>query len=96
MQIIKCTVGLPGTTLPAWLESTHFELVTHIRDGVRLVDYNASHGMNLKGWDAVSEKFQKSVAGCLSKNQRQKVLALVSRLEQVPSAGELARNLRVD
>jgi 2-methylcitrate dehydratase PrpD len=50
---------------------------------------------NLRGWDAVSEKFEKSVTGCLGQEQHRRVLDLVSRLEQVPSAGEVARNLRV-
>ena len=66
-----------------------------LKDGTRITEPIQPH-TNLKGWDAVTEKFQKSVADCLSKNQQQKVLALVSRLEQVPSAGELARNLRVE
>jgi 2-methylcitrate dehydratase PrpD len=70
-------------------------LTVILKDGTRITEPIQPH-TNLKGWDAVSEKFQKSVAGCFSKNQQQKVLALVSRLEQVPSAGELARNLRVD
>jgi 2-methylcitrate dehydratase PrpD len=48
---------------------------------------------NLKGWDAVSEKFAASVTGCLGKDQRQAVLDVVSRLEQIPSARQLARNL---
>ena len=39
------------------------------------------------------KKFQKSVAGRFSHNQPQKVLALVSRLDELPSAAELARNL---
>ena len=48
---------------------------------------------NLKGWDAVSEKFAASVTGCLGKDQRQAVLDVVSRLDQIPSARQLARNL---
>ncbi|HXL09265.1 MAG TPA: hypothetical protein VN966_03505, partial [Candidatus Bathyarchaeia archaeon] len=70
-------------------------LTVILKDGTRITEPIQPH-TNLKGWDTVSEKFQKSVAGCFSKNQQQKVLALVSRLEQVPSAGELARNLRVE
>jgi hypothetical protein len=58
IQIIKCKVGLSESKLPAWLETPHFDLVTHIRDGVRLVDYNASHGMTLKGWDAESFRYK--------------------------------------
>jgi 2-methylcitrate dehydratase PrpD len=69
-------------------------LTVILKDGTRISEPIQPH-TNLKGWDAVSEKFQKSVAGCFSKDQQQKVLALVSRLEEVPSAGELARNLRV-
>jgi hypothetical protein len=48
---------------------------------------------NLKGWDAVRKKFEKSVAGCLSKDQEYKVVELVSHLDKLPSAAELARNL---
>jgi hypothetical protein len=58
IQIIKCMIGLPGSNLPAWLETPQFELVTHIRDGVRLVDYNASNGMNVKGWDAEAFRYK--------------------------------------
>src|SRR5438105_9733621 len=42
IQILRCTIGLPHTQLPAWLSPGQFELVTHTRDGVQLVDYNAS------------------------------------------------------
>ena len=48
---------------------------------------------NLKGWDAVRKKFAKSVAGCLSKDQEHKLVELVSHLDKLPSATELARNL---
>lgn len=42
MQIFRCTVGLPQTQLPSWLNCGQFKLVTHVRDGLHLVDYNAS------------------------------------------------------
>jgi 2-methylcitrate dehydratase PrpD len=63
-----------------------------LKDGTTITEPIQPH-TNLKGWDAVSEKFQKSVAGCLSKHQQQELLALVSRLDKLPSAAELARNL---
>ena len=63
-----------------------------LKDGTKITEPIQPH-TNLKGWDAVSEKFQKSVAGCLSKHQQQELLALVSRLDKLPSAAELARNL---
>ena len=63
-----------------------------LRDGTRITEPIQPH-TNLKGWDAVSEKFHKSVAGCLNTDQRQKILELVSRLEELPSAAELARSL---
>jgi 2-methylcitrate dehydratase PrpD len=63
-----------------------------LKDGTTITEPIQPH-TNLKGWDTVSEKFQKSVAGCLSKHQQQELLALVSRLDKLPSAAELARNL---
>ena len=66
--------------------------VLTLKDGTKITEPIQPH-TNLKGWDAVSEKFQKSVAGCLSKHQQQELLALVSRLDKLPSAAELARNL---
>lgn len=42
MQIFRCTIDLPVTKMPSWLPAKHFDLVTHIRDGMQLVDYNAS------------------------------------------------------
>jgi hypothetical protein len=33
------------------------------------------------------------VADCFADNQQQKLLALISRLEELPSTAELARNL---
>ena len=39
-------------------------LTVILKDGTRITEPIQPH-TNLKGWDAVSEKFQKSVAGCL-------------------------------
>ena len=64
-----------------------------LKDGTTITEPIQPH-TNLKGWDAVREKFEQSVTGCLGKDQRQEVLDMVSRLEQVSSAKELARNLR--
>jgi hypothetical protein len=58
IQIIRCVIGHPGSKLPSWLKTREFDLVTHIRDGVRLVDYNASHNVELKGWDAESFRYK--------------------------------------
>ena len=68
-------------------------LTVILKDGTRITEPIQPH-TNLKGWDAVREKFEQSVTGCLGKDQRQEVLDMVSRLEQVSSAKELARNLR--
>ena len=68
-------------------------LTVILKDGTRITEPIQPH-TNLKGWDAVKEKFEQSVTGCLGKDQRQEVLDMVSRLEQVSSAKELARNLR--
>jgi hypothetical protein len=67
-------------------------LTVILKDGTRITEPIQPH-TNLKGWDTVREKFHKSVAGCFSQNQQQKVLAMVSRLNELPSAAELARNL---
>jgi hypothetical protein len=58
IQIIRCVIGHPGTQLPAWLHIREFDLVTHVRDGVRLVDYNASMDYGLKGWDAEAFRYK--------------------------------------
>jgi 2-methylcitrate dehydratase PrpD len=67
-------------------------LAVILKNGTRITEPILPH-TNLKGWDAVSQKFEKSVAGCLNTDQQEKVLALVSRLDELPSAAELARNL---
>ena len=64
-----------------------------LKDGTTITEPIQPH-TNLKGWDAVREKFEQSVTGCFGKDQRQEVLDMVCRLEQVSSAKELARNLR--
>jgi len=69
-------------------------LTVILKDGTRIIEPIQPH-TNVKGWDAVSEKFQKSVADCFSQNQKQRVLALVARLDQLSSAAELARDLGV-
>ncbi|HEY7317282.1 MAG TPA: MmgE/PrpD family protein [Candidatus Binatia bacterium] len=63
-----------------------------LKDGTRISEPIQPH-TNLKGWDAVAAKFQKSVAGCFADHQQQKLLALISRLEELPSTAELARHL---
>lgn len=63
-----------------------------LKDGTRITEPIQPH-INLKGWDAVGEKFKKSVAGCFADDQQQKLLAVISRLEELPSTAELARNL---
>jgi 2-methylcitrate dehydratase PrpD len=63
-----------------------------LKDGTRITEPIQPH-TNLKGWDAVSEKFQKSVAAGLTKDQQHKVGELVFHLDKLPSAAELARNL---
>jgi hypothetical protein len=42
LQIFRCTVALPEPQLPAWLCPGKFDLVTHVRDGIQVIDYNAS------------------------------------------------------
>jgi hypothetical protein len=63
-----------------------------LKDGTRITEPIQPH-TNLKGWDAVSKKFEKSVAGCLIKDQQHKVEELVFNLDKLPSTAELARNL---
>ncbi len=81
-QLISRTRHLPGSPL----------VTVILKDGTRITEPIQPH-TNLRGWDAVSEKFQKSVAGCLNPDQQQEVLALVSGLDELPSAAELARSL---
>lgn len=42
MQIFRCTVDMPNGTLPEWLHPGKFELQTHIREDVAMVDYTAT------------------------------------------------------
>ena len=81
-QLISRTRHVPDSSV----------LTIILRDGTKITEPIQPH-TNLKGWDAVSEKFQESVAGCFSNNQQQQLLTLVSRLDRLPSAAELARNL---
>jgi hypothetical protein len=81
-HLISCTHHVPDSPV----------VTVMLKDGTRITEPIQPH-TNLKGWDAVSEKFQKSVAGCLNPDQQHKLLALVSRLNELPSAAELARNL---
>ena len=67
-------------------------LTVILKDGTKITEPIQPH-TNLQGWDAVSKKFEKSVARCLRKDQQQRVLELVSRLDQVPSVTELGRSL---
>jgi len=67
-------------------------LAVILKNGTRITEPIRPH-TNLRGWDAVSQKFEKSVTGCLGKDQQQRILELVSRLDQVPSATELGRSL---
>ncbi len=70
----------------------HRVLTVILKDGTRITEPIQPH-TNLKGWDAVSKKFEKSVDGCLSKDQQHKVGELVFHLDKLPSVAELARNL---
>ena len=67
-------------------------LAVILKNGRRITEPIQPH-TNLRGWDAVSQKFEKSVTGCLGKDQQQRILELVSRLDQVPSVTELGRSL---
>ena len=52
MQIIHCSVGLPKNEIPSWLHPLTFNLITHIREGIQLVDYAASANHELRTLDA--------------------------------------------
>jgi 2-methylcitrate dehydratase PrpD len=69
-------------------------LTVILKDGTRISEPIQPH-KNLRGWDAVSEKFKKSVVDCFQRDQQQKLLELVSHLDELPSIAELARNLCV-
>ena len=51
-------------------------LTVILKDGTKITEPIQPH-TNLKGWDAVNEKFEISVTGCLGKDQRQEVLDVV-------------------
>lgn len=42
MQIFRCKVNMPKVQLPSWLSPGEFELITHVREDVQMVDYSAS------------------------------------------------------
>ena len=52
MQIIRCTVNLPKNEVPAWLYPQKFDLITHIREGMQVIDYSANHSAELRTLDA--------------------------------------------
>ena len=52
MQIIRCTVGLPNNEMPAWLYPRKFDLITHIREDMHVVDYNPVNNAELRTLDA--------------------------------------------
>ncbi len=58
IQIIHCKVALPPAQLPAWLQPGAFELVTHVRDGMQLVDYNATAGRGLSTQDSDAFRYK--------------------------------------
>ena len=43
VQVIHCTVGLPDSQIPGWLHPNKFDLITHLREDMQVIDYNAGH-----------------------------------------------------
>ncbi len=52
MQIMHCTIGLPKSELPAWLYPIQFDLITHLRDGMQIIDYTIQDEAELRTLDA--------------------------------------------
>jgi|ERR1044072_49597 hypothetical protein len=58
IRILRCNIGLPQSQLPSWLATKQFELVTHVRDGVHMVDYNASLRNQPQTYEADSFRYK--------------------------------------
>ena len=52
MQIMRCRIGLPENELPAWLNPEQFNLITHTRDGMQIIDYGTYQNPELRTIDA--------------------------------------------
>lgn len=52
MQIMHCTIGLPQNEMPAWLHPEKFDLITHKREGMQIIDYSEHHDTELRTLDA--------------------------------------------
>lgn len=76
LQIIRCTVGLPTNEIPVWLHPQKFDLITHIREGMQVIDYGKEPDGELRTLDA--EFF------------RYKVYSEILFKEQKRSAGEFS------
>ncbi len=51
-------MGLPTEAMPDWMRPGHFELITHVRDGIQLVDYNASQPSEMPTRDADAFRYK--------------------------------------
>jgi hypothetical protein len=52
MQIMHCRIGLPHEEMPSWLHPEKFELITHMREGLQIIDYSEHHETELRTLDA--------------------------------------------
>jgi hypothetical protein len=52
MQIMHCTIGLPKHEIPSWLHPLKFDLITHLREGMQIIDYSVPHDTELRTLDA--------------------------------------------
>lgn len=52
MQIMHCTIGLPKEEMPSWLHPEKFDLITHMREDLQIIDYSGPHEAELRTLDA--------------------------------------------
>lgn len=52
MQIMHCEIGLPESEQPAWLHPRKFDLITHVREDLQIIDYSSQHDTELRTLDA--------------------------------------------
>ena len=52
LQIMHCTVGLPHHELPTWLHPAKFDFITHLCEGMQIIDYPEDEVAELRTLDA--------------------------------------------
>jgi cobyrinic acid a,c-diamide synthase len=52
MQIMHCRVGLAQHEMPTWLYPEKFDLITHMREGMQIIEYSPHQDAELRTLDA--------------------------------------------